>query len=578
MPFCVEVLFAFVTFETLFKTTLFNIEGDMINMFARTLKRNIFVLVIFFLLFGCQEETVTLPSPEIKISSVKINSLTTYEVDVDIDPGDGQQLQKIDLVLEDITIASNSPIVKEITSVSDSAKRYAITFNTDRLNHDYTAQATLYTDKYTYPTEKQIIRSFKNNFRVYLPDDNNYSGLDPEVGAYQNKGSKVTLHIDFQHTYSPRSFEVKLNQSVELASAFDFGNYWQGNGILTAGGTAQLPLQLAPGRYSITVYIDGIEFPCEQKIQVLGGNWHRFNNNFSDRFRGEYAWFVLGNKLYVVGGRYYANALDKSPVWELDLDSREWTAKKDFPHEIDFQNPDETSRTFIHPGQFNYQDKGYVLERRDTIYTLWKYDEATDSWAKVTQYPGVAHQKMTSFITSDYLFLGGGMEPVDEGYVDNMIEYHDFWSYSFKENKWIKKGDTPMDVLFWTEPACGINGKAYVLAPYNKLWEYDSANDSWLLKGTLPGPVRHSTGLFSDGSHLYIAGGEIQRPDGMYYLKDFWKYSPDTDALEMLAFLPENISGFGVAFSWSGKMYAGLGYQIGYDSGWGESIFEYTPE
>ena len=137
-----------------------------IYLFEKIELRLIIFIVSLIAIVGCKKETIIQPSPSIKILSTEIKGLTTFEVVVEINQGEGQLLKNAELTFEDITVGSMSKIIEPIQISDDKVKQYKISVNTNRLNHDFNVIARLETDRYSYSSENKIIRSLKNNIRI----------------------------------------------------------------------------------------------------------------------------------------------------------------------------------------------------------------------------------------------------------------------------------------------------------------------------------------------------------------------------------------------------------------------------
>lgn len=541
-----------------------------------------FLLAALLVLFisGCKEENIVYPSPGINISSAEIKSLVNYDINVKIDLGEGQIIQKAELILEDITVSSESDIVKEIQLTKEQSQEHIVAIETDRLSHDYRAKAILHTNKYTYTSEAKIIRSLKNNFSVQLMEDEFYPDPMGEIGVFQNPGQSIVLFIDYLNVYNPKSVEVKLNGKIKVESQLSFESPTMGGGYIRSSGNFKLPEDIVPGSYEVGVFIDGIEFKATKKVQVMKGLWQTVEKNYPGEHRGEYAWFVLGDNLYVVGGSFLVTAINFSPVWEYNIKTKIWTQKKNFPYPFDLQEDDYAIKTKILPFQIQSGGNGYVLMQFGQTIELWKYNPAEDSWKTISKYPGKGEVNLTGFMLMDKLYIGGGLD--NEFFQFGSKLMNDFWCYDFVANTWTRKNDLPFDPIIGRFPSCSLKNKGFVLQANRYFWEYDADKDLWSQIKQFPGPWRFSSQLLSDGSNVYLVGGEGEEVGVFYYIKaykDCWKYSPEIDSWEMQAFMPYYSSN-GIAFLYQGKLITGLGYLIESSYKWdyyGRMLYEFTP-
>lgn len=87
------------------------------------------------------------------------------------------------------------------------------------------------------------------------------------------------------------------------------------------------------------------------------------------------------------------------------------------------------------------------------------------------------------------------------------------------------------------------------------------AQETWEEASSIPGGSRHHPICFSlDGVGYVLCGNADPDQSGEPYLKDFYKYAPETDTWTKLADFPGAPRGFGVGLSYEGKGYVGFGY------------------
>lgn len=503
---------------------------------------------------SCREEQILLVSPSIKIESARPISLTSFEVVMLINKGEGQIIEKAEIVLDDITVSSATDILMNIQLTEEKEQIVTIVINTDRLDHDFFAKASLKTDKYTYYSEPVIMRSNKNTFSIDILTDGLYSDLQNNIALFVNKGGRVGLVAHFINQFTPKSVEIKLNRSIPVAHTLNFKDYWYGESLETAGSFT-IPSNIDPGIYGIYVYIDGIEFKTECNIKVLNGKWQKINPNYPGLLgKGEYASFVKGDNVYVIGGRFIASTLDESPVWKYTITTNLWERKRNFPH------PGNITKNQIFPYNHQYKDEAYIVLKNSDSIDIWKYKDVNDEWSFVTRYPGKSNSEITSFISKGKLYIGGG------GYYDpiniRITYYTDLWAYDFETARWIKKKDIP--ILHNSNKgnlSCNTpTGDVFVFSYANELWHYDPDNDLWTQKKKFQGKIRFLSNMVEKDNKLYLIGGAYFNPDS-YGLKDCWEYSIKSNSWELVAYLPERYS-YGIAFTFNDKIYAGLGETV----------------
>lgn len=536
--------------------------------------------ILGLILCRCEEEKVILPSPSIEISSIINNGLTSYDVSIVIQRGEGQIIEEASLVLEDITVPTDEALTFKINFQSEQEQAIETTINTNRLNHDFIIEAYLKTNYYTYTSGKQIIRSPKNNYFPWFLTDDLYAVPEQNLGLVLNSGNRFSVIVDYNHNFVPKAVAVKLNETYLTESSIDFSpeRASYGSNIISSYGSVILPKTVPPGVYSVDLYLDGHHFVFPNRVKVLNGYWTGFSSMFPGEKRGDYAWFILNDKLYLAGGCFYNSVIDFSPVWEFDLKNNVWTRKNNFPH----LNPDHLhwmEDTEIIPSRLQTGSAGYVMVRYPRKVELWKYAEAFDSWEKISDYPGTGEQYLITFTLDGYLYAGGGIDNSYPG-TDNPTE---FFRVNLNTLQWERINDLPGTLAnYYYFPVCTCRDKAYCLEPNRTFWEYDTVTDQWVQKRSFPGPWRLRSQFISHGDDLYLIGGEYHTTSGYSMspaLKDFWKYSVDQDQWEQLAFLPAYISR-GIAFSYQDQIYAGLGNIIesAYYNTQNQYIYQYRPE
>lgn len=505
---------------------------------------------------GCQKEQIVLISPSITIASAKTTALTTYNVVVKINKGEGQEVQKAEVVFKDITVSSAPDIVREIQVNAQKEQIDTLVLQTDRLNHDYSVQASLKTNKYTYTSELQIIRSEKNRFSVDIVPNLMYSDLKNGIADFVNQENSFSLGIDYINVFKPQSVEVKLNRSISLKHSIDFENYYYSENI-HCGGAVFIPKDLEPGIYEVYLYLDGIEIKAKNTIKVLKGTWEKIIPNFpGEPWIGEYAWVLKNDNVFLFGGSRESVQLAHSPVWKYNITNNLWESKRDFPH------PGLVANNKIFSFQLQYNDQAYIVLKNNQSIEIWKYLDETDEWLFIAKYPGEAYFCLTSFTFGNKLYLGGGTRVNSNGNGEN--PYYDFWAYDFDNKAWEKKNNIP--VPFYQSNGHGNlscatqENDVFVFSYTNDLWQYHPESDTWSAKKKFPGPLRITSNLVEKDHKLYLIGGSYLNY-GYYGIKDCWEYSILSDSWEMVAFMPQYYS-FGIAFTFNNHIYSGLGWVI----------------
>ena len=520
--------------------------------------------------FGCKKEivkvidkTIILGSPAITIATPSVTSLNTFDVKVDINPGEKQNLVSGKLVFQDLTSLLAPGFEKVIDINATGGLSQIITVKTNVLNHDYSVQAILETDKYKYYSDKLIVRFPKNNFSFEIGEFGLLGATNPFdslVTGFMNAGNTFGLTCYYNSPPIFKTVEAKLNGTTIVPFALTFQQSTPYKDQLKTFGTVTISADTPPGDYSVEVTIDGFKYTSRTKIRILAGKWSDFDKLYPGQKLISFSHFLIGDKLYLVGGSWPNNQVTHSPVWEFDLITKIWTAKKDFPHTASPGNFD------IYNFNLKYGGEGYALVRNLEAMEFWKYDQVNDHWTKVTTYPGVGRQKSSCFIINSKLYLSTTKNDSDD--------VADFWSYDFVKGTWLKLKSITVENNR-PDAVCVMNGKGYVRNGDFRLMEYNPDTDQWTYKSPFPGYMRLASVMVSLNNCIYLIGGRSS--DGSYAaLPDCWQYSPDTDRWNIRAYSPFGIDR-GIGFSYNDKIIFGLGDSGLTDYALPNILFQFIP-
>jgi len=513
-------------------------------------------VLLFFaviLLSGCKKvfNEITYESPSIEIESAKWLSLATYEVVVKIKSGEGQVLKSAEVSFENITIINEPKIVRPIVLTGEEIQTEKISLKTDRINHDFLVSASLTTDKFKYTAASKIVRSVKEIFDVDITTGQEYSDRANNIAVILNQGGHPTVVITHMNSFTPKKVEVKLDDTILVQNDIQFQNSgWYGS--IKEYGWIYLPEKLVPKTYEVYVYLDGVKFKAKSKIKVLKGEWTIEAAAYQGDRRTMYAWFVVDNSLYLIGGEPYSSEKSNSQVLRLDLITKLWEQKRDFPH------PGVVTNSFILPYNLSHNNDGYILLKQGTIIQLWKYKKDIDEWVYISTYPGEGSKEMTAFCVNGKLFIASGTKPAP--FYPDYTEVYDFWDFDLTTNIWTRKKDMPNDWFGfrWATSCVAGDGKVYVISLSRDFWVYDAKSDVWSKKSDYPGLYRNKANITECQGKVYVTGGYNVY---VFKFKDVWEYDTATDSWEMVSFMPKE-SQDGISFTWNNKAYSGLGSYV----------------
>jgi N-acetylneuraminic acid mutarotase len=270
------------------------------------------------------------------------------------------------------------------------------------------------------------------------------------------------------------------------------------------------------------------------------GNWV-LRGEFDGPPRGHAAYFVIGNKGYVVGG-YNGYNERRSDVWEYDYQSRLWTRKTDFLGDarqqavafsingkgyvgtgwngLDSKNekimkdfyefdpagngswrkvaslPDEASERHSAVGfalnGYGYVGTGYTEGAdKEALKDFWKYDPIADAWTKAPSYEGNKRYGATVFVIGDEAYLFGGKGTAGTNIID-------FWAFDAKTETWRERrkiadnnADEDYDddyrdlarfypVSFVMKVEDELRGHIALGSGKSSVWEYNPVTDLWV--------------------------------------------------------------------------------------------------
>lgn len=293
-------------------------------------------------------------------------------------------------------------------------------------------------------------------------------------------------------------------------------------------------------------------------------SWSQLND-FGGSVRFGVFTFVIDNYGYMGGG--YANGVSVDDVWQFNPTTNTWTQKSDCPLPV---------RAC---GNFAIDGIGYVvcgLMGGSTILdNVFAYDPVANTWIPKSDFPGVAIYGGASFAIDGkgYYGVGNGggangpyytafyeytpttdiwnqkaafpgsprygcfgLAINDKGYVGfggddgpNLL-YSDWYQYDPVTNLWMQKAFFPGAGRSYP---CGfvLNNSGYIIsgnsgAPVldSDVYNYNPVANVWTVLPDFAGIARWAANGFSIGDTGYVGTGS----DGTNYLRDFWKYAPDS--------------------------------------------------
>jgi hypothetical protein len=274
--------------------------------------------------------------------------------------------------------------------------------------------------------------------------------------------------------------------------------------------------------------------------------------------------FSLDSLGYVIGGSNGVNAYEANQVWVYDAATNTFTQKNNFPRKI-FAGSGFVINGVAYAGIGS--DSGF-----DYKNDFWKYDQNSDQWTQIADFPGAARYAAMSFSIGNYGYVGCGY---------NGGEFNDFYKYDPSSDTWTQVSNFPgaarQTGLGISIGEFGYMGLGYIGGSANvqDMYQYNPVLDSWSQIADFPDTARDGSGSFVISDSFYVAaGGNYPFTD---YYNDCWRYDPSTDTWarqEDLACVSQAYRNYG-GFTLNGHGYI-LNGEFG-NSNFGKTLLEFGP-
>jgi hypothetical protein len=166
---------------------------------------------------------------------------------------------------------------------------------------------------------------------------------------------------------------------------------------------------------------------------------------------------------------------------------------------------------------------------------FYLYNIAENTWMRVDDYPGGAHEGMMSFVINGRFFAGFGTPFITSS--------KKLYELNTNTGEWIPRADAPFPAAY--HQAYVANGKAYILPAYSgntpNIIEYDPELDSWrvVMQYNSEDVQTYSIG-FTINNIIYLGMGYEGFSNSS---KRWYKFDPSTETLTRLNDL--NVGGAG---------------------------------
>ena len=466
-----------------------------INMF----KKYCLFCLLLLCLNGCEKDFEYI-NPSIRMVQIYLKKPDLCHMTMEVQMGAGFNGHSAWIEMYDITSGSSQPIIKHIDLTQEEKQICTMEFGAPVANHDFFIKGVLETSKNRFETwGKNIYFSKKTH---------EYDFCNPYVAgggtASLDGGDHFIIYLGMQGGgFQYDSLKVSLNDTLFLEYSASDHLYGGGDQI-----AAYLPEDIAPGDYSVQLYIDTEKWDVEGKVRVFPvvTEFVYVQENHPFSYYNIDASFNLGNtNVYIkhTSNEYspdYSEQYFISEVWAYDIGSDTYAKKKNF-----------RTKVGIPAYGAGMDGKGYVLLRNDKTLSLWCYDPIMDEWKYLTEYPGEAISRYTMFALEGYIYMGAGHTNDDS---NNVIKCRDFWRYNVESAVWERMKDLPFDSGDETGSkafaSCTDNKFAYVFLYDRTLWRYQMDQDKWTQEETLRNgtSLRYSSALHVWNGKVCLIGGQ----------------------------------------------------------------------
>lgn len=205
-----------------------------------------------------------------------------------------------------------------------------------------------------------------------------------------------------------------------------------------------------------------------------------------------------------------------------------------------------------HPIGWGINGKGYVATGTNAsdlpTADFHEYDPITDTWTKLTDFPGTARSFAMGVAYQGLGYLGFG--------ATRFNYLNDLWSYDPNTGQWTQLASCPCTGR--RHPAMvARGGKIYVglgddaSGNLRDFWVYDIAINSWSQLPSIPGQGRHHPFQFVSGNQVFAGMGH----NGPFIYDDWYKLDTITNDWVIMNDFPGEARVAGTQFDFQGKGY-----------------------
>jgi len=208
---------------------------------------------------------------------------------------------------------------------------------------------------------------------------------------------------------------------------------------------------------------------------------------------------------------------------------------------------------------FSYSNNGYMLTGITCpgvcLNDMYKYEEGTNTWAAMPNFPGQVRQGACNFVIGDKAYIISGRN--SSGNV-----FNDVWEYNITGSTWTQKNNLPFAGMF-RGTAFQINGIGYVCYGltnnnnFNRyIYKYDHLNDAWQMITAINLPAKNYVACAVTSNKAFLYGGQ----DSVYNItNDMSLFDPTNNSVITYSGIPTLGRKGGMAFSLNNIFYITTG-------------------
>lgn len=501
-----------------------------------SISRIFFLLALLILCQACkeEEENTNFETPSIDVSSFVLQSTDRCFIKLNINLGSGFNIKKAFLQLYDLSAPNADPIQIPVELNNERIQQPELTIIAPQTAHDYLMRACLETKKNTFitPTQTIYFSALTHSFEIGKPyifnttSDPGFPFLENGVRIIPHPGEYflIITGVDWNTRY--KTLDIKLNKKISLKhdNNIDYG---------TIG--AYIPDEIAPGDYTVTLYMDEEEFEVEGIIRILPWKTRTLSKIAPISFYSINAWFHINSENYIIQNADMSDSSISYSICSYNFNEQKWKTKQEWTLP---RNQTPTIAVSCHNEGYcivNETDEG--ISSYNSRGIVYHYQADIEKWEQETIYPGKGNRDYVLFSIGKYIYMGAGMK-INKLDIGNYTEVaqQDFWRYDTEKKRWEELAGVPFECRQFrcVNSTCSDEQTAYLFLMDRTLWSYHSENDCWVQEESLRSGSfeRFNSSIILYDGKVCLIGSE---QDYQKWMPDVQLYDPATRQWHLMA-------------------------------------------